>query len=114
MRVGTCRRPRAGSTASRSWARRDVIKRWNWRADAAAVLADAGVSRGSLYHHFPGKDALFLAVLEDVGARIGRQGTDLMRDAPDPVAALQAGCLAWVRLVRDPDRKSTRLNSSHL
>ena len=66
------------------------------------MLADAGVSRGSLYHHFPGKDALFLAVLEDVGARIGRQGTDLMRDAPDPVAALQAGCLAWVRLVRDP------------
>lgn len=67
-----------------------------------AVLTDAGVSRGSLYHHFPGKDALFLAVLEDVGARIGRQGTDLMRDAPDPVAALRAGCLAWIRLSRDP------------
>ena len=34
------------------------------------VQASAGVSRGSLYHHFPGKEALFWAVLEEVGARI--------------------------------------------
>jgi AcrR family transcriptional regulator len=67
-----------------------------------AVLADAGVSRGSLYHHFPGKDALFLAVLEGVGARIGAQAADIMRDARDPVAALRAGCLAWIRLAGDP------------
>ena len=32
-----------------------------------AVQAEAGVSRGSLYHHFPGKEALFWAVLEEVG-----------------------------------------------
>ena len=32
------------------------------------VQASAGVSRGSLYHHFPGKEALFWAVLEEVGA----------------------------------------------
>jgi AcrR family transcriptional regulator len=31
-----------------------------------AVLQEAGVSRGSLYHHFSGKEALFEAVLEDV------------------------------------------------
>jgi AcrR family transcriptional regulator len=36
------------------------------------VQAAAGVSRGSLYHHFPGKEALFWAVLEEVGARITR------------------------------------------
>jgi len=67
-----------------------------------AVLAESGASRGSLYHHFPGKDALFLAVMEDVGMRIGRQVEDVMRAAPDPVAALRAGCLAWIRLAGDP------------
>jgi AcrR family transcriptional regulator len=66
------------------------------------VLTESGVSRGSLYHHFPGKDALFWAVLEEVGARVGQQGADAARDAPDPVAALRAGCLAWIRLARDP------------
>ena len=39
-----------------------------------AVLAESGASRGSLYHHFKGKEALFLAVMEDVGARATRPG----------------------------------------
>ena len=67
-----------------------------------AVQAGAGVSRGSLYHHFPGKEALFWAVLEDVGARVGQQGADIAQDAPDPVAALRAGGLAWIRQAGDP------------
>jgi AcrR family transcriptional regulator len=67
-----------------------------------AVLAGSGVSRGALYHHFPGKDALFLAVLEDVGVRVAQPALDAMRDAPDPVAALRAGCLGWIRLAGDP------------
>src|SRR6185312_14366001 len=66
------------------------------------VQASAGVSRGSLYHHFPGKEALFWAVLEEVGARIAQQGEDIARDAPDPVAMLRAGALAWIRLAGDP------------
>jgi AcrR family transcriptional regulator len=67
-----------------------------------AVLAGSGVSRGSLYHHFRGKDALFWAVLEEVGARAGRQLADTTQDAPDPVSALRAECLAWIRLAGDP------------
>ncbi len=66
-----------------------------------AVLAESGVSRGSLYHHFPGKEALFWAVLEDVGARVGERGADVARDAPDPVAMLRAGGLAWIRMAGD-------------
>jgi AcrR family transcriptional regulator len=65
------------------------------------VLAESGVSRGSLYHHFAGKDALFWAVLEDIAARAGRQLADAERDAPDPVAALRIGCLVWIRLAGD-------------
>jgi AcrR family transcriptional regulator len=67
-----------------------------------AVLADSGVSRGSLYHHFRGKEALFWAVLEEVGARISGPVAEAMRDARDPVAALRVGCLAWIRLAGDP------------
>ena len=67
-----------------------------------AVQAAAGVSRGSLYHHFPGKEALFWAVFEEVGARIARQEEAIARDAPDPVAMLRAGALAWIRLAGDP------------
>jgi len=74
-----------------------------------AVLAESGVSRGSLYHHFPGKDALFWAVLEEVGTRVGAQVADAMRDAGDPVAALRAGCLALIRLAGDPVVQQTML-----
>jgi AcrR family transcriptional regulator len=68
-----------------------------------AVLAESGVSRGSLYHHFPGKDALFWAVLEGVAARIGPRIAEAERGAPDPVAELRAGCLAWIRLAGEQE-----------
>jgi AcrR family transcriptional regulator len=74
-----------------------------------AVQEASGVSRGSLYHHFPGKEALFWAVLENVGARVGQQGADVARDAPDPVAALRAGGLAWIRMAGDQDVRQIML-----
>ena len=67
-----------------------------------AVLAESGVSRGSLYHHFPSKDALFWAVLEGIAARAGGQMAEAEAGAPDPAAALRLGCLAWIRLASDP------------
>lgn len=67
-----------------------------------AVLADSGVSRGSLYHHFAGKDALFLAAMEEVGQRTAQPVLAEMLAAPDPVAALRIGCLGWIRLSGDP------------
>jgi AcrR family transcriptional regulator len=67
-----------------------------------AVLAESGVSRGSLYHHFPGKDALFLAVMEAVGAQIGAETAAGIEGAPDPVELLRIGCRAWLRQARDP------------
>jgi len=74
-----------------------------------AVLAESGVSRGSLYHHFPGKDALFWAVLEGVATRVGEQLAVATRGIQDPVAALRAECLAWIRLASDPVVQQTAL-----
>jgi AcrR family transcriptional regulator len=67
-----------------------------------AVLHEVGVSRGSLYHHFASKEALFEAVLEDVGARVGAQTMQAALEADGPAAALRAGCQAWIRLAGDP------------
>jgi AcrR family transcriptional regulator len=68
-----------------------------------AVLDAAGVSRGSLYHHFKSKDALFEAVLDAEEARIG-EATMLaaLGAGDDPVAQLRAGALEWIRLAGDP------------
>jgi AcrR family transcriptional regulator len=67
-----------------------------------AVLAAAGVSRGALYHHFAGKEALFTAVLEAVSDRITAQVTEAIRHCTDPVEALRTGARAWIGLAGDP------------
>jgi AcrR family transcriptional regulator len=68
-----------------------------------AVLDAAGVSRGSLYHHFKSKEALFEAVLDDAEVRIGEATLRAAADAgDDPVAVLRAGALEWIRLAGDP------------
>ena len=66
------------------------------------VLARSDVSRGALYHHFQGKEDLFVAVLEAVEATIAQATVDASRGIDDPVAALYAGCNAWLDLSRDP------------
>ena len=65
-----------------------------------SVLETTGVSRGSLYHHFAGKDALFEAVLLAVEGRIGAEIETAAAEAAVSTArgALQVGCLTWVRL----------------
>ena len=67
-----------------------------------AVLGAAGVSRGALYHHFPGKDALFEAVVEGVENRITTEMAAAIGGAPDAMAILRAGALAWIGLAGDP------------
>ncbi len=66
------------------------------------VLRAAGISRGALYHHFAGKDALFAAVLEAVEADVGRRAIEAAASARDAYALLRAGCLAWVETAGDP------------
>jgi AcrR family transcriptional regulator len=67
-----------------------------------AVLAAAGVSRGALYHHFAGKEALFKAVLQALNERVTEEVTEAIRDCTDPVDAMHTGALAWIDLAGDP------------
>jgi AcrR family transcriptional regulator len=67
-----------------------------------AVLTAAGVSRGALYHHFAGKEALFAAVLSAVSDRITAEVTEAISGCADPVDAMHVGALAWIDLAGDP------------
>src|ERR1700747_572230 len=66
------------------------------------VLREAGVSRGSLYHHFDGKDRLFEAVFEHVERGVVEQLMAVVTRHRDPVKILRAGCARWIALVDDP------------
>ena len=67
-----------------------------------AVLTAAGVSRGALYHHFAGKEALFTAVLEALSERITAQLTEVISGCTDPVDAVRTAALGWIDLAGDP------------
>ncbi|NUU20772.1 MAG: TetR/AcrR family transcriptional regulator [Streptomycetaceae bacterium] len=67
------------------------------------VLRESGLSRGALYHHFAGKEALFAGALEAVEAQVSEDVAAAARQLDDPRAALRAGCLAWIRLAREPE-----------
>jgi AcrR family transcriptional regulator len=83
-------------------ARRMFAERGYEDTSIEAVLREAGVSRGSLYHHFPSKEALFEAVAEDVETSVGEQTLAATEGTQGPVEALRAGFLAWIRLAGDP------------
>jgi AcrR family transcriptional regulator len=71
-----------------------------------AVLDAASVSRGSLYHHFASKEALFEAVFQAVEDRIGQEilttAAAVAGALEDPMICLRHGSLTWVKLAGDP------------
>jgi AcrR family transcriptional regulator len=67
------------------------------------IVRAAGVTRGALYHHFPGKKELFEAVYEDVERGLVEQiATSALSSASDPLAALHAGAQAFLDACEDP------------
>ena len=70
------------------------------------VLRRSGVSRGSLYHHFADKKALFEAVLHRLQAEVVESTIKAAKGSADGVEALKAGCIACVKLARDNPRVS--------
>jgi AcrR family transcriptional regulator len=52
-----------------------------------AVLREAGVSRGSLYHHFASKEAPFEAVAEELETSIGAQTMAAASAVPTPLTS---------------------------
>jgi AcrR family transcriptional regulator len=94
---GEATRRRLVETATRLFAERGYED-----TPVELVLAEAGVSRGALYHHFASKEALFEAALDATQAGVAVAVRNAARHAADPLGALRAGCAAWLALARDP------------
>jgi len=67
-----------------------------------AVLSAAGVSRGALYHHFAGKEALFEAVVSAVSEQVTVELTETVQGCADPLDAMRTAAVAWIDLAADP------------
>jgi AcrR family transcriptional regulator len=82
---------------------RDRFARDGFNAVSAEDLVRAaGLTRGALYHHFAGKDGLFLAVYEAMQREIAVRIEAAATAAPDAWEALRRGCLAFLDACTDP------------
>src|SRR6266496_4480994 len=70
------------------------------------ILSRAQVTRATFYRHFPSKDDLIVQYI-----RTADQG---IRDAVAAATDKPASADSCIRALADLDRKSTRLNSSHV
>jgi TetR/AcrR family transcriptional regulator, transcriptional repressor for nem operon len=68
----------------------EMYRRGFQAASLQAILAEAGVTKGALYHHFPNKAALGYAVVDEVvkGLLLERW-LGLLEAGGDPITALQ-------------------------
>jgi AcrR family transcriptional regulator len=70
----------------------------------AEVVAAAGVTKGALYHHFPGGKAdLFRAVLTQVQDEVGEQVAAAADQHDDRWVGFTAGCRAFLAAGTAPD-----------
>lgn len=67
------------------------------------IIERAGVARGALYHHFPGKDALFAAVYQVVQAEVAAAVVAAALGADDPAQAVYTGLSAFLDACLEPE-----------
>jgi len=67
-----------------------------------AIVAGARVTKGALYHHFSGKQALFEAVFERVESDASRAINKALKGKRDPWKKARAGLRAFLGVVQEP------------
>lgn len=67
-----------------------------------AIVAEAKVTKGALYHHFSGKQGIFEAVLADIEEQAAKRVTKALKGAQDPWEQARAGLSAFLDVVREP------------
>lgn len=67
-----------------------------------ALVKEAGLTRGALYHHFGSKRGLFEAVVKIVQGRLARAVAEASSNEKDPWVAFSNGCQAWLDVATEP------------
>jgi len=67
------------------------------------IIQRAGVARGALYHHFPGKEALFRAVYEAVQADTASRVVKAALAVQEPWGGVRAGLSAFLDACLEPE-----------
>ncbi len=71
-------------------------------ASLDAIVAGAEVTKGALYHHFSGKQAVFEAVFERIDERCSAAIHDATDAEDDPWEKAQAGLRTFLQIVQQP------------
>lgn len=67
-----------------------------------AIVAGAEVTKGALYHHFSGKQALFEAVFERCAARTAEEIVAVVNETSDPWERALVGLRSFLEVVQRP------------
>lgn len=67
-----------------------------------ALVKEAGLTRGALYHHFGSKQGLFEAVVKVVQGRLAWAVAEASTHEQDPWVAFSNGCKAWLDVATEP------------
>jgi AcrR family transcriptional regulator len=66
------------------------------------IVAGARVTKGALYHHFSGKQAVFEAVFEKIESDASRRIRKALKGSRDPWEKALLGLRAFLEIVQDP------------
>ncbi|MCR4266732.1 TetR/AcrR family transcriptional regulator [Nitratireductor sp. ZSWI3] len=65
--------------------------------------AEAGLTRGALYHHFGGKEGLLQAVIAEVDAEMSERLNVISASYADPWEGFVAECVAYIEMALEPE-----------
>lgn len=70
-----------------------------------AIIAEAGVTRGALYHHYRDKADLFEAVCRDLATEAAEEIERATMNLGNAFQALEQGSLAWIDFMVRPENR---------
>ncbi|MEL5638018.1 TetR/AcrR family transcriptional regulator [Serratia ureilytica] len=76
------------------------------------LTAQAGLTRGALYHHFGDKKGLFLAVVQEIDAEMDARLAAISANAPDEWSAFAGRCRAYLAMTIEPQVQRILLRDS--
>lgn len=84
-------------------ARQQFTKHGYAQTATEAIVEEAGVTRGALYHHFGSKEGLFKAVVEVVQQDVATRIEEAVSKTNDPWQQLLIGCKTFLTASMDAD-----------